>query len=53
MECGFFWAESITLRTHWILVVMGQYTRQIIGFGVHAVNVDGHSHVSSRRGAAI
>jgi hypothetical protein len=33
--------ESITLRTHWIMVVMDQYTRRIIGFGVHAGNVDG------------
>ncbi len=36
-----FRAESITLKTHWIMVVMDQYTRQIIGFGVHAGNVDG------------
>jgi transposase InsO family protein len=36
-----FRAESITLRTHWIMVVMDQYTRRIIGFGVHVGNVDG------------
>jgi len=36
-----FRAESITLRTHWIMVVMDQYTRRIIGFAVHAGNVDG------------
>ncbi len=36
-----FRAESITLRTHWIMVVMDQYTRRIIGFGVHAGNVNG------------
>jgi putative transposase len=36
-----FRSESVTLRTHWILVVMDQYTRQIIGFGVHAGTVDG------------
>ncbi len=36
-----FRAESITLKTHWILVVMDQYTRRIIGFSVHAGNVDG------------
>ena len=36
-----FRAESITLKTHWIMVVMDQYTRRIIGFGVHAGNVDG------------
>jgi putative transposase len=33
--------ESITLRTHWILIVMDQYTRRIIGFGVQAGVVDG------------
>jgi transposase InsO family protein len=36
-----FRAESIALRTHWIMVVMDQYTRRIIGFAVHAGNVDG------------
>jgi transposase InsO family protein len=29
------------LKSHWIMVVMDQYTRRIIGFGVHAGNVDG------------
>ena len=33
--------ESVTLRTHWVLVVMDQSTRRIIGFGVHAGTVDG------------
>jgi len=33
--------ESVTLRTHWVLVVMDQYTRPIIGFGVQAGTVDG------------
>src|SRR6186713_2648689 len=33
--------ESATLRTHWILVDMDQYTRRIIGFGVQAGMVDG------------
>ena len=33
--------ESATMRTHWVLVVMDQYTRRIIGFGVHAGSVDG------------
>ena len=28
-----FRCESATLRTHWVLVVMDQYTRTIIGFG--------------------
>jgi putative transposase len=36
-----FRCESATLRTHWVLLVMDQYTRRIIGFGVHAGAVDG------------
>ena len=36
-----FRCESITLKTHWVLVVMDQFTRRIIGFGVHAGSVDG------------
>jgi putative transposase len=36
-----FRCESIALRTHWILVVMDQFTCRIIGFGVHAGNMDG------------
>src|SRR6516225_6631506 len=36
-----FRCESVVLRTHWILVVMDQYTRRIIGFGLHAGPVDG------------
>jgi transposase InsO family protein len=36
-----FRCESILLKSHWIMVVMDQYTRRIIGFGVHAGNVDG------------
>lgn len=36
-----FRCESATLRTHWILVVMDQFTRRIIGFGVRAGAVDG------------
>jgi len=36
-----FRCESATLRTHWILVVMDQFTRRILGFGVHAGSVDG------------
>jgi len=34
-----FQCESATLRTQWALVVMDQYTRRIIGFGVHAGKV--------------
>ncbi|MGO8785789.1 MAG: integrase core domain-containing protein [Terriglobia bacterium] len=33
--------ESATLRTHWVLVVMDQFTRRILGIGVHAGTVDG------------
>jgi putative transposase len=36
-----FRAESILLQTHWILVVMDQFSRRITGFGVQAVAVDG------------
>ncbi len=38
-----FRCESLILNSHWVLVVMDQYTRQIIGFGVHAGPVDGPS----------
>jgi len=33
--------ESITLKTHWLLVLMDQFTRRIIGFAIHAGDVDG------------
>jgi putative transposase len=36
-----FQCESILLKHHWVLVVMDQSTRRIIGFGVHAGDVDG------------
>jgi transposase InsO family protein len=36
-----FRCESATLRTYWVLVVMDQYTRKIVGFGTHAGIVDG------------
>lgn len=36
-----FRCESATLRTHWVLVVMDQFTRRIVGFGVHGAIVDG------------
>lgn len=36
-----FRCESATLRSHWVLLVMDQYTRRIIGFAVHAGAVDG------------
>ena len=36
-----FRCESMLLRTHWVMVVMDQFTRRIIGFGVHPGDVDG------------
>ena len=36
-----FRCESATLRTHWVLVVMDQCTRRIIGFSAHAGVVNG------------
>ena len=36
-----FRCESAILRSHWVLVVMDQYTRRIVGFGIHAGVVDG------------
>src|SRR5215467_2691347 len=40
-SCDLFRCESATLRTHWVLVVMDQFTRRIIGFGVHRGTLDG------------
>jgi putative transposase len=40
-SCDLFRCESATLRTHWVLIVMDQFTRRIIGFGVHSGIVDG------------
>jgi len=36
-----FRCESAMLRTYWILVVMDQFTRRIVGFAVHRGVVDG------------
>jgi putative transposase len=36
-----FRCESLILKSHWVLVVMDQFTRRIIGFGIHAGTVDG------------
>lgn len=36
-----FRCESILLKSHWIMVVMDQYTRRVVGFAVHAGAVDG------------
>ncbi len=38
-----FRCESLIFKSHWVLVVMDQCTRRIIGFGVHAGAVDGPS----------
>src|SRR5215469_10004545 len=48
-EDSFLWSidlfrcESLSLGTHWVLVVMDQFTRRIIGFGIHRGTVDGPS----------
>jgi transposase InsO family protein len=34
-----FRCESLVLRTYWVLVVMDQFTRRLVGFGVHAGGV--------------
>jgi putative transposase len=36
-----FRCASAVLRAHWVLVVMDQCTRRIVGFGVHRGDVDG------------
>ena len=36
-----FRCESIRLRSHWVLVVMDQFTRRIIGFSVQTGDIDG------------
>jgi transposase InsO family protein len=36
-----FRCESLTLKSCWVLVVMDQYSRRIIGFGIHQGDVDG------------
>ncbi len=41
LSVDLFRCESILLKTHWVLLVMDQFTRRIIGFGVHAGHVDG------------
>ena len=46
-----FRGESLSLRTHWVLVVMDQFTRRIIGFGIHHGTVDGPSLCSMFRRA--
>lgn len=36
-----FRCESILLKSHWVLLVMDQFTRRIIGFGIQAGEVNG------------
>ena len=36
-----FRCESLILRTHWVMVVLDQCTRRIIGFALHAGSPDG------------
>jgi transposase InsO family protein len=36
-----FRCESMALKSHWVMVVLDQYTRRIIGFSVHAGDCDG------------
>ncbi len=36
-----FRCESLILKSHWVMVVMDQFTRRIIGFAVHAGVLDG------------
>lgn len=36
-----FRCESIRLKSHWVRVVMDQFMRRIVGFGVHAGDVNG------------
>jgi hypothetical protein len=50
-SCDLFRCESATLRTDWVLVVMDQFTRRIIGFGVHCGTVDGVTLCGMFRGA--
>ena len=37
----FFRVESILLKSHWVMVVMDQFSRRIIGFSVHAGDLNG------------
>ena len=40
-RCESIGPASRLLKSHWVLVVMDQFTRRIIGFGVRASDVDG------------
>ena len=36
-----FRCESVILRTHWVMLVMDQFSRRIVGFAVHVGQLDG------------
>ena len=36
-----FRCESANLKSHWVMVVLDQFTRRIIGFAVHSGDCDG------------
>ena len=38
---GLFRCESVVLRSYWVLVVMHQFTRRLVGLGVHRGPVNG------------
>jgi putative transposase len=44
-----FRCESAILRTYWVLVVMDQFTRRIVGFAVHRGVMDGMAIAASIR----
>ena len=37
----FFRCESLFLKSHWVMIVMDQFTRRIIGYAVHAESLSG------------
>ncbi len=37
----FFRCESLILKSHWVMVVMDQFSRRIVGFATHAGALDG------------
>lgn len=39
-----FRCESANLKSHWVMVIIDQFTRRIIGFAVHAGDCDGVSY---------
>lgn len=36
-----FRCESVNLKSHWVMIVMDQFTRRIIGYAIHARDCDG------------